>query len=71
LKLGVTGALVRHFKDPRFKPAYDALPARVRTQVNKSFALLKQDPKHPSLHFKHQGRFVVGPRRTGLPGSRY
>jgi hypothetical protein len=43
---------VRHFKDPRFQPLYDALPARVRTLADKSFALLKQDPKHPSLHFK-------------------
>jgi len=43
---------VRHFKDPRFKPLYHALPARVRDLADKSFALLKQDPKHPSLHFK-------------------
>jgi hypothetical protein len=49
---GVRGALVRHFKDPRFKPLYNALPTRVRTQADRSFALLKQDPKHPSLHFK-------------------
>ena len=41
---------MRHFKDPRFKPLYDALPARVRTAADRSFALLKQDPKHPSLH---------------------
>jgi hypothetical protein len=43
---------VRHIKDPRFKPLYDALPSRVRELADKNFALLKQDPKHPSLHFK-------------------
>jgi hypothetical protein len=43
---------VRHFKDPRFRPLYDALPTRVRSLADKNFALLKQDPKHPSLHFK-------------------
>jgi hypothetical protein len=43
---------VRHVKDPRFTPLYDALPVRVRTLADKNFALLKQDPKHPSLHFK-------------------
>ncbi len=43
---------MRHFKDPKFKPLYDALPPSVRDLANKEFALLKQDPKHPSLHFK-------------------
>jgi hypothetical protein len=43
---------VRHIKDPRFKPLYDALPPRVQELADKNFALLKRDPKHPSLHFK-------------------
>ena len=43
---------MRHFKDPRFKPHYDALPIRVQDLADKSFARLKQDPKHPSLHFE-------------------
>jgi hypothetical protein len=43
---------MRHIKDPQFQPLYDALPAEVRALADKSFALLKQDPKHPSLHFK-------------------
>jgi hypothetical protein len=43
---------VRHIRDPRFKPLYDALPSQVRELADKNFALLKQDPKHPSLHFK-------------------
>ena len=41
-----------HFKDPRFRPCYDALPSDVRKLADKAFALLKHDPKHPSLRFK-------------------
>ena len=44
--------VMRHFKDPRFKPHYDALPKSVRSAADKCFALLKSDPRHPSLHFK-------------------
>jgi hypothetical protein len=43
---------MRHFKDAKFRPLYDALPAGVRALADKSFALLKRDPKHPSLHSK-------------------
>ncbi len=43
---------MRHFKDPRFQPLYDALPNAIRELADKNFALLKSDPKHPSLHFK-------------------
>jgi hypothetical protein len=43
---------VRHFREPRFKPLYDALPASVQDLADKNFELLKRDPKHPSLHFK-------------------
>jgi hypothetical protein len=43
---------VRHIRDPRFNPLYDALPSHVRDLADKNFALLKQNPKHPSLRFK-------------------
>lgn len=43
---------MRHFKDPDFQPLYDALPRQVQRLADKSFVLLKADPKHPSLHFK-------------------
>jgi hypothetical protein len=43
---------MRHFKDPKFRPLYEALPAKERARADKSFELLKADPKHPSLHFK-------------------
>jgi hypothetical protein len=48
---------MKHRKDARFRKAYDALPATARSQADKSFALLKQDPLHPSLHFKKVGRY--------------
>ncbi len=43
---------MRHVKGARFKAQYDALPPAVRALADKNFALLKQDPRHPSLHFK-------------------
>ncbi len=43
---------MRHIKDPAFQPLFDALPVKVKSLADKNFALLKLDPKHPSLHFK-------------------
>jgi hypothetical protein len=43
---------MRHFKDPRFRTHYDALPKHVRDAADRNFVLLKQNSKHPSLHFK-------------------
>jgi len=31
---------------------YGALPADIRERANKQFALLRNNPSHPSLHFK-------------------
>ena len=47
---------MRHQADEDFWKAYDNLPADVRNRADKAFALLKQDPRHPSLHFKKIGR---------------
>jgi hypothetical protein len=38
-----------------FWTAYDALPAEVQLKADQQFALLKIDPRHPSLHFKKVG----------------
>ncbi len=46
---------MRHVANEDFWKAYDALPQNVRDQADKCFELLKQDPKHPSLHFKKIG----------------
>lgn len=43
---------MRHVKDPSFVPLFEALPSEVRQLANKNFALLQQNPRHPSLHFK-------------------
>ena len=41
-----------HFKDPKFNPHYERLPLEIKALADKNFALLRQDPQHPSLHFK-------------------
>jgi len=43
---------VRHRTTPQFWELYQKLPERVKRLADKNFALLKADPKHPSLHFK-------------------
>lgn len=47
---------MRHQADHDFWKAYEALPPEIRSQADRVFALLKQNPKHPSLHFKKIGR---------------
>jgi hypothetical protein len=42
---------------PRFWDLYDALPAEVRVQADKQYALFSQNPFHPSLRFKQVGPF--------------
>jgi hypothetical protein len=34
---------------------YAALPAEVRATADRNYALLKGNPRHPSLHFKKAG----------------
>jgi hypothetical protein len=46
---------LRHLASPRFWALYHALPADVRDLADKNYALLKSDPRHPSLHFKRLG----------------
>ncbi len=48
---------MRHFASPAFWQAYEKLPANVRALADKNYALLKDNPQHPSLHFKKTGRF--------------
>jgi len=48
---------LRHFASPDFWRQYDALPKRIRSLADKNYALLKQNPAHPSLHFKKIGRY--------------
>ena len=44
-----------HHTTPDFWERYGRLPARVQRTADKNYALLKDDPRHPSLHFKPLG----------------
>jgi len=48
---------MRHFASPAFWDAYAKLPAEVRKVADSNYALLKADPRHPSLHFEKAGRY--------------
>jgi hypothetical protein len=48
---------VNHYAAPDFWVCYDRLPANVRQVADRAFSLLKDNPKHPSLHFKEIGQF--------------
>jgi len=62
---------MRHFASPAFWEAYRKLPEHVRALADKNYSLLKENPKHPSLHLKKVGRFW-SVRWSALPrlGSR-
>jgi hypothetical protein len=57
---------VRHFTAPSFWEAYSKLPRNIQVLADKNFALLKENPRHPSLQYKTVGRF-----RSVRVGSRY
>ena len=44
-----------HRTNADFWHDYGSLPAEIRARADKQFALLKQNPLHPSLHFKKLG----------------
>jgi hypothetical protein len=48
---------MRHFASRAFWEAYDKPPEQVRALADKNYALLKTNPRHPSLQFKKIGRF--------------
>jgi len=48
---------LNHFASPAFWDRYQRLPQRVRELADAQFALLKENPSHPSLHFKKTGRY--------------
>ena len=59
---------MKHFASPKFWAAYEALPPPVRQLADGNYALLKRDPRHPSLQFKKVGRYWSV--RVGLRFSR-
>ncbi len=43
---------MRHFASRRFWQRYEKLPIHVQRLAKRNYELLKQNPIHPSLHFK-------------------
>jgi hypothetical protein len=48
---------VTHRATPSFWDHYRALPEAVQRTADRCYALLKVNPRHPSLHFKKIGRY--------------
>jgi len=46
-----------HQATSRFWSSIDNLPASIQKTAHKNYQLLKDNPKHPSLHFKKVGNF--------------
>ena len=46
-----------HRAGPDFWSSYRSLPAEIQSVADGAFALLKADPRHPSLHFKRVDSF--------------
>jgi len=41
-----------HYASDAFWNAYNKLPPEIQELADRCFALLKENPRHPSLHFK-------------------
>lgn len=64
---------VNHFATPSFWYCYRHLPDAIRELADKNFALLRNDPLHPSLRFKRIASFHsvrVGLRFRALARAR-
>lgn len=48
---------MKHRTTPNFWQHFERLPTNVQQLAYAAFALIKQDPKHPSIHLKKVGRF--------------
>lgn len=46
---------MRHFTLPSFWNLYDHLPTSIQRLADKNYDLLKDNPRHPSLHLKKVG----------------
>ena len=55
---------MKHRASPRFWRCYRGLPKDIQALADKSYALLKTNPGHPSLHFKKVAQFWSA--RVGL-----
>ena len=48
---------MKHLASPQFWKYYADLPIAIQHLADKNYTLLKENPQHPSLHFKQVGRF--------------
>lgn len=48
---------MKHFTVPSFWDAYNNLPEEIQNLADSSYFTLKENPKHPSLHFKKVGQY--------------
>jgi mRNA-degrading endonuclease RelE of RelBE toxin-antitoxin system len=48
---------MKHFADPSFWDCYERVPCDIQELASKNFELLKDNPKHPSLHLKKVGQY--------------
>ncbi len=48
---------MKHRATSRFWGLYHQLPVEVQQQADRCYQLLRQDERHPSLHFKRLGDF--------------
>ena len=48
---------MKHHATTKFWSAYYALPQDIQKIADKNFEILKDDPYHPSLHFKKVGLY--------------
>ena len=59
---------------PRFRARYRELPPEIRDRARKAYRLFRENPGHPSLHFKkvhdrdpvYSARVTLGYRTLGL-----
>jgi len=60
---------LNHFTSPQFWRCYEDLPEPIRRVADNSFERLKNNPRHPSLHFKKIEQFYsvrIGLRHRAL-----
>ena len=48
---------MNHFTRPSFWKFYGELPPEIQALADKNYALLLENPRHPSLHLKQIRRF--------------
>jgi hypothetical protein len=48
---------LKHYASPRFWECYEQLSPNIRKLADRCFKLLKDDPYHPSLHYKKIGEY--------------